>query len=115
MRKRILRWLDLPKVDETRTYDRLDLSEMERALLAEGHIFAITATGALCLRHTSDQPGPTYFWKTPPADLLPRFVRRFLVERGLTHLWSTALAGEFAEFLRAGAEKHRPSERFLAG
>jgi hypothetical protein len=87
---------------------------MQKCFLAEGHVIALTATGAFCLRQTSDQPGPTYFWKTPPADLLPRFIRRYLVERNQSHLWSTTLAAELHEWLRAGCERHRPSEKFLA-
>jgi hypothetical protein len=99
----------------TPAQDRVDYADMERALLAEGHIFGLTVSGALCLRHTSDAPGPSFCWKSLPSDLLARFIRGFLVERGLTHLWSGVLVQEFAEFLRAGAERHRPSEKFLAG
>jgi len=99
---------------DTPAQDRIDFADMERALLAEGNTFALTATGALAIRCTSDQPGPTFYWRTPQADLWPRFIRRYLTERGLTALWSTTLAHELHEWLRAGCERHRPSEKFLA-
>jgi hypothetical protein len=93
----------------------IDYAEMERAFLAEGHVIARTETGALCQRHLSDAPGPAYYWRSVPPDLVARFVRRFLTERGQTHLWTSTLASELAEYMRLSAERHRPSERFLAG
>jgi hypothetical protein len=111
MRKRILRWLDLPKVDEARSSNLLDFDQMARAY---PYPTAVTQSGGLAIRVESQERGPAYIWRSLKRYELAAWITRYLTANGQAALWDSALVDDFQLWLLAQANPVPVNDRLLA-
>ena len=103
IRQRIANWL-LDGLEPMAIAGHIDFADAESAFLSSGQrTIGLTQSRALALRVESNEPGPAFYWTPLKAEKVATFLRRYLIARQASHLWTAQAVDDFQEFLRAGA------------